>query len=46
MKSLEEDISTDFPATILKRHPNATLYLDQHSAAHIPSLLTMKESTR
>lgn len=30
---IEEPISTHCPATILRQHPNATLYLDQDSAA-------------
>lgn len=34
---IEEPISTDCPATILRRHSNATLYLDQDSAANIPN---------
>ncbi len=32
---MEEPISADCPATILRRHPNATLYLDSDSAAKV-----------
>jgi glucosamine-6-phosphate deaminase len=32
-RALEEPISTDCPATILREHPGATLYLDSSSAA-------------
>lgn len=32
---IEGPISTDCPATILRRHPNATLYLDRDAAAEI-----------
>ena len=31
--SLESEISPKVPASILRRHPNATLYLDTHSAS-------------
>jgi len=34
-RTLEEPISTDCPATILRTHPNATLYLDLESAAEL-----------
>lgn len=34
---IEGPISTDCPASILRRHPNATLYLDRDSAALILS---------
>ena len=32
---LEEPISTDCPATILRTHPDATIYLDRESAAEL-----------
>jgi glucosamine-6-phosphate deaminase len=32
---LSEAISPDLPATILRRHPNVTIYLDRDSAAYI-----------
>jgi glucosamine-6-phosphate deaminase len=32
---MEEPISADLPATILRRHPNATLHLDSDSAAKL-----------
>jgi len=35
---LTEPISTQYPATILRRHPNATLYLDRDSAAEVLSM--------
>ncbi|WP_348266110.1 glucosamine-6-phosphate deaminase [Edaphobacter paludis] len=34
-KTLEAPISTDCPATILRTHPDATLYLDAESAAEL-----------
>lgn len=34
-RTLEEEISTRCPATILRRHPNATVYLDSESAAEL-----------
>ena len=34
-RTLEELISTVCPATILRRHPNATVYLDRESAAEL-----------
>ena len=36
---LEEPISTACPATILRTHPNATIYLDRESAAELDSVL-------
>jgi glucosamine-6-phosphate deaminase len=36
-RTLIEDISTRCPATILRTHPNATVYLDPDSAAELPS---------
>lgn len=38
-KVLEVQISTECPATILRTHPNATLYLDCESSGEIASLL-------
>jgi glucosamine-6-phosphate deaminase len=34
-RTLHDDISTAVPATILRRHPHATLYLDRASAAEL-----------
>ena len=34
-RALEEPISTNFPATILRTHPDATLYLDPESASEL-----------
>jgi glucosamine-6-phosphate deaminase len=34
-RALNEAISTDCPATILRTHPDATLYLDSESAAEL-----------
>lgn len=34
-RALNEPISTDCPATILRTHPDATLYLDKESAAEL-----------
>lgn len=36
-RTLTEEISTRCPATILRNHPNATVYLDSDSAAELPS---------
>jgi len=36
-RTLTEEISTRCPATIMRNHPNATLYLDPESAAELPS---------
>ena len=37
-RSLTESVSTDCPATILRAHPNATIYLDEASAAELDDL--------
>ncbi|MGB8478374.1 MAG: glucosamine-6-phosphate deaminase [Acidobacteriaceae bacterium] len=34
-RTLEDPISTDCPSTILRRHPDATVYLDMESAAEL-----------
>ncbi|MGC1781031.1 MAG: glucosamine-6-phosphate deaminase [Acidobacteriaceae bacterium] len=34
-RTIEETISTDCPATILRTHPNVTLYLDEDSASEL-----------
>ena len=39
-RTLEEPISTECPATILREHPNATLYLDAESASELDEYLT------
>lgn len=38
-RALQEPISTDCPATILRTHPDATLYLDMESASHLEGVL-------
>ena len=38
-RTLQETISTACPATILRTHPDVTLYLDQESAAELNGLL-------
>jgi glucosamine-6-phosphate deaminase len=38
-RTLVEPISTACPATILRSHPDATLYLDQESAAELDGLI-------
>jgi glucosamine-6-phosphate deaminase len=38
-RTLEEPISTDCPATILRDHPDVTVYLDSESAAQLGSWL-------
>jgi glucosamine-6-phosphate deaminase len=40
-RSLTESISTDCPATILRTHPDATIYLDDASAAELHDVLPM-----
>jgi glucosamine-6-phosphate deaminase len=34
-RTLEDPISTDCPSTILRTHPDATVYLDIESAAEL-----------
>lgn len=41
-RSLSEPISTHCPATILRTHPNATLYLDRESAAELEPLEALR----
>jgi glucosamine-6-phosphate deaminase len=36
-RTLTEEISTDCPATIMRNHPNTTVYLDHDSATELPS---------
>jgi glucosamine-6-phosphate deaminase len=36
-RTLTEEISTKCPATILRKHPHATVYLDPDSATELPS---------
>lgn len=38
-RTLEDQLSTDCPATILRTHPNATMYLDPESAAELDEVL-------
>jgi glucosamine-6-phosphate deaminase len=40
-RSLSEAISTDCPATILRTHPDATIYLDDASAAELHDVFAM-----
>lgn len=40
-RSLSEAISTDCPATILRTHPGATIYLDDASAAELHDVFPM-----
>lgn len=40
-RALEDPIGTNCPATILRTHPDATLYLDKESAAEIEQLLLL-----
>ncbi|MGH9641245.1 MAG: glucosamine-6-phosphate deaminase [Terriglobales bacterium] len=35
-RTLSEEISTQCPSTILRNHPNATVYLDSRSAGELP----------
>ena len=41
-RALEEPISTNCPATILRRHPDVTVYLDQDSAAELEGIIEMR----
>lgn len=44
-RALEEPISTECPATILRTHPDVTMYLDPESAnelAEVPAPITMR----
>lgn len=41
-RALEEPISTDCPATILRTHPNATVYVDMDSAAELDKVTLSK----
>ena len=43
-RTLEEPISTACPATILRTHPDATVYLDQESAAELTGWLSPAQS--
>jgi glucosamine-6-phosphate deaminase len=38
-RTLEDSISTACPATLLRTHPNATVYLDKESSAEVMDLL-------
>ncbi len=38
-RTLEEEISTECPATILRTHPGVTVYLDEDSAAQLDGLI-------
>lgn len=39
-RALEEAISTEVPATILRTHPDVTIYLDPESASELDGVLT------
>lgn len=41
-RALEEPIGTNCPATILRTHPDATLYLDKESAADLEELSLLR----
>lgn len=40
-RTLQEPISTHCPATILRKHPSATLYLDLESAAELKDIIQL-----
>ena len=42
-RALEEPVTTDCPATLLRTHPNATVYLDRESSAEVQDLLQSSE---
>lgn len=41
-RALSESLSTDCPATILRTHPNTTVYLDLESAAQLDGVLVLQ----
>lgn len=41
-RALEDPIGTNCPATILRTHPDATLYLDKESAAEVEKLSVLR----
>lgn len=41
-RALEDELSTDCPATILRTHPNATMYLDPESAEELHQVLAAR----
>lgn len=43
-RALEEPISTACPATILRSHPNATIYLDRESASELEGLSNLQST--
>lgn len=43
-RTLEDSITTDCPATLLRKHPDATVYLDNESAAQVRELLQLSEA--
>lgn len=42
-RALTEAISTECPATVLRTHPNCTVYLDRDSAAEVGSLVESQQ---
>jgi glucosamine-6-phosphate deaminase len=40
-RTLEEPIATDCPSTILRTHPDTTIYLDVDSAAEVMDLVSV-----
>lgn len=43
-RTLEEPITTDCPATILRTHPDVTIYLDEESAAELDNVRAVATS--
>jgi glucosamine-6-phosphate deaminase len=43
---IEEPVSTAVPATLLKTHPNATVYLDNQSSAEIADILSQHATSQ
>jgi glucosamine-6-phosphate deaminase len=37
-RTLQDPITTDFPSTLLRTHPDATVYLDGEAAAELESV--------
>ncbi|MDQ6478650.1 glucosamine-6-phosphate deaminase [Dyadobacter sp. LHD-138] len=40
--TIEDEISEEFPSTILRNHPDAILYIDQHSAGRLTEISSYK----
>jgi glucosamine-6-phosphate deaminase len=43
-RALEDPISTECPATVLRTHPDVTLFLDSESASQLNSLVSTQKN--